>query len=339
MQTTAGEPRFGPVGTECASRADPWSSGVPLDYYQVRTPRSFRDGRRLSHPPGATWSAKKALALHRRPTNCCARKSRQGKVSVIDGCGGRRSSDLCRIGLETENGPRLPRLARAEMTPGRRAIQFESLDEIMPEVDRLLEGHTTVGNWSLAQICRHLATVLRRVVDLPATTPHDPSQWVGEEGKRQFFESGLVPEGIPTSPQLVPVEGARRARGGGGIASGHRPLRGLAGARRPPPPVRVPDQAGVGPLPLHPRRPPPQLRDPRRRPSLKEDPHAHRARGSASASSARATSAAPSPAASPPWGTRSPWPTRAGPNRSPAWPPRPARRPSRSATRRAAGTS
>ena len=46
------------------------------------------------------------------------------------------------------------------MTPGRRAIQFESLDEIMPEVDRLLEGHTTVGNWSLAQICRHLATVL-----------------------------------------------------------------------------------------------------------------------------------------------------------------------------------
>ena len=93
------------------------------------------------------------------------------------------------------------------MTPGRRAIQFESLDEIMPEVDRLLEGHTTVGNWSLAQICRHLATVLRRVIDLPATTPHGPSQWVGEEGKRQFFESGLVPEGIPTSPQLVPVEG------------------------------------------------------------------------------------------------------------------------------------
>jgi hypothetical protein len=81
------------------------------------------------------------------------------------------------------------------------------LDEIMPDVDRLLEGHSTVGNWSLAQICRHLATVLRRVVDLPASTPHDASRWVGEERKRQYFASGLIPEGIPTSPQLVPVEG------------------------------------------------------------------------------------------------------------------------------------
>ena len=45
------------------------------------------------------------------------------------------------------------------------------------------------------------------MVDLPASTPHDASQWVGEKRKRQFFESGLVPEGIPTSPPLLPVEG------------------------------------------------------------------------------------------------------------------------------------
>ncbi|MBV8381932.1 MAG: DUF1569 domain-containing protein [Planctomycetaceae bacterium] len=93
------------------------------------------------------------------------------------------------------------------MTPGRRSLHFVRLGEIMPDVDRLLEGHSTVGNWSLAQICRHLATAMRRVVDLPASTPHDASQWVGEERKRQFFASGLGPEGLPTSPQLVPVEG------------------------------------------------------------------------------------------------------------------------------------
>src|SRR5215471_15453585 len=92
------------------------------------------------------------------------------------------------------------------MTPGRRTLRFQELDDIMPDVDRLLDGHTTVGNWSLAQICRHLATVMRRVVDLPASTPHDPSRWVGEERKRRFLESGLVPEGIPTSPTLLPVE-------------------------------------------------------------------------------------------------------------------------------------
>jgi hypothetical protein len=95
---------------------------------------------------------------------------------------------------------------RAAMTRGRRTLRFGSLDEIMPDVERLLEGHTTVGNWSLAQICRHLATVTRRVVDLPASTSHDASQWVGDERKRQFFESGMVPEGIPTLPFLLPVE-------------------------------------------------------------------------------------------------------------------------------------
>src|SRR4051794_7123492 len=92
------------------------------------------------------------------------------------------------------------------MTPGRRTLRYESLDEIMPDVDRLMDGHSTVGHWSLAQICRHLATVLRRVVDLPASTPHDASRWVGEGAKRQFFESGMVPEGIPTSPSLLPAD-------------------------------------------------------------------------------------------------------------------------------------
>ena len=70
------------------------------------------------------------------------------------------------------------------MTKGRRLLTFRSLDEIMPEVDRLLEGSTKVGNWSLGQMCLHLATVMRRVVDLPASTSFDSSKWVGEEQKK-----------------------------------------------------------------------------------------------------------------------------------------------------------
>jgi len=92
------------------------------------------------------------------------------------------------------------------MTPGRRTLRYNSLDDIMPDVERLLAGHTTVGNWSLAQICRHLATVMRRVVDLPASTPHDPSLWVGEERKREVLESGMIPESLPAPPQVVPAE-------------------------------------------------------------------------------------------------------------------------------------
>jgi hypothetical protein len=92
------------------------------------------------------------------------------------------------------------------MTPGRRTLRYGGFDDIMPDVERLLAGHTTVGNWSLAQICRHTAAVMRRVVDLPASTPHDPSLWVGEEKKREVFESGLIPEKLPAPPQLVPEE-------------------------------------------------------------------------------------------------------------------------------------
>ena len=92
------------------------------------------------------------------------------------------------------------------MNPGRRALRFGSLDEVMPDVERLLAGHATVGTWSLAQICRHLATVMRRIVDLPASTPSDPSQWVPEARKREVLESGMLPEGIPGPPEIMPSE-------------------------------------------------------------------------------------------------------------------------------------
>lgn len=107
------------------------------------------------------------------------------------------------------------------MTPGRRTVSFGSFDEIMPDVEELLKGHTTVGNWSLAQICRHVASVLRRVVDMPATTPQDPSLWVGEEQKRQVLESGMLPEGIQGPPAVMPTEavGCRRRQRGCGRRS------------------------------------------------------------------------------------------------------------------------
>jgi hypothetical protein len=92
------------------------------------------------------------------------------------------------------------------MTTGRRSLDFQSFDEVMPDVDRLLQGHATVGNWSLAQICRHTAAVLRRVVDAPASTPQDPSLWVSEDQKRQVLESGQVPEGLPGPPEVMPAE-------------------------------------------------------------------------------------------------------------------------------------
>ncbi|UCE60149.1 MAG: DUF1569 domain-containing protein [Phycisphaerales bacterium] len=36
-------------------------------------------------------------------------------------------------------------------------LQFGSISEVLPEVKRLLPAHQTFGNWSLGQICDHLA--------------------------------------------------------------------------------------------------------------------------------------------------------------------------------------
>ncbi len=91
-------------------------------------------------------------------------------------------------------------------TPGRRPLRFESFDDVMPDVERLLLGHSTVGAWSLAQTCRHLAIVIRRVVDLPASAPHDPSKWLGDDRKREVFETGLLPEGLPGIAEVLPSE-------------------------------------------------------------------------------------------------------------------------------------
>ena len=38
------------------------------------------------------------------------------------------------------------------MKAARRTLVFASLDEVMPDVDRLLEGHATVGRWSYSRL-------------------------------------------------------------------------------------------------------------------------------------------------------------------------------------------
>jgi hypothetical protein len=39
-----------------------------------------------------------------------------------------------------------------------------------------MAGHETVGQWSLGQICNHLATAVRLTVEVPPTPSHRPSR-------------------------------------------------------------------------------------------------------------------------------------------------------------------
>jgi hypothetical protein len=77
-------------------------------------------------------------------------------------------------------------------TPGRRQIRYESLDAIMPDVERLLEGHRTAGNRSVGQMCRYVGSILRASVDLPASTQFRPAMRFDEEKRRAAQESGVI---------------------------------------------------------------------------------------------------------------------------------------------------
>jgi hypothetical protein len=77
--------------------------------------------------------------------------------------------------------------------PGRRPLDFDRIDAIMPDVDRLLAGHTTSGRWSLGEICDHLARAVR--VTLRGKVTGAPSTPEQEEARRQFFAARAMPEG------------------------------------------------------------------------------------------------------------------------------------------------
>lgn len=108
--------------------------------------------------------------------------------------------------LET-SAAKAPLCGASQMTPGRRSIRYENLDGIMPDVEHLLRGYTKVGQWSVGGMCRHLASIMRASVDLPASTKFDPSMRVDADTRRAMLERGEIPEGIPTGPALEPPTG------------------------------------------------------------------------------------------------------------------------------------
>jgi len=93
---------------------------------------------------------------------------------------------------------------------GRRDLSFASLDEVMPDVERLLAGHVTVGQWSLGQICNHLATGFQLLMDgrsdsVPVTSPEEDRSSIL---RKRFFRAGRFPEGKTAPvPALLPSAG------------------------------------------------------------------------------------------------------------------------------------
>ncbi len=91
----------------------------------------------------------------------------------------------------------------------RRVLHFSHLPQILAEARRLASSHRTLGRWSLAQICRHLADTIHGSIDGFDLRRH--------RLKRFFFHSLLlayayrwgIPKAYTVDPKLNPPEGLR----------------------------------------------------------------------------------------------------------------------------------
>jgi hypothetical protein len=94
------------------------------------------------------------------------------------------------------------------MRTDRRSLKFGSLFEVMPEVNRLLQGHRTVGGWSLGQVLNHLASGIILSMDgFPDPAPWIIRRTIGPIARRQIFQKGRMPDGVKLPKKYEPKPG------------------------------------------------------------------------------------------------------------------------------------
>ena len=90
---------------------------------------------------------------------------------------------------------------------GCRKVRYESLDELVEEVDRLSQAEVRLlGNWSLAQIYGHLARTMNGSIDglgflLPA-----PARWLMSLLMKKKYLHDKLPAGFKSAPEFVPED-------------------------------------------------------------------------------------------------------------------------------------
>jgi hypothetical protein len=94
------------------------------------------------------------------------------------------------------------------MKAAQRTLTFDSLDQIMPEVERLLDNHTTVGNWSLGQTCNHLTRSITLTLEgSPERAPWLVRKTIGPLILRRILTTGRFPAWIALPKKYVPKPG------------------------------------------------------------------------------------------------------------------------------------
>ncbi len=91
------------------------------------------------------------------------------------------------------------------MGPTRRKLRFASLAEVMPDVERLLAGHVTIGRCSLGQILNHLELAVRLAMDgVPVKLPWPVRRLAGPVARALAFRLDWMPEGVRVPVLYLP---------------------------------------------------------------------------------------------------------------------------------------
>lgn len=93
----------------------------------------------------------------------------------------------------------------------KRNLQFQQLDDVRREIDRLLrEGYTPGGKWNLAQICNHLDCWMRYPMDGFPRSPLPIALimklirlTIGKRSLRRVLSTRSIQDGMPTIPESV----------------------------------------------------------------------------------------------------------------------------------------
>jgi hypothetical protein len=90
----------------------------------------------------------------------------------------------------------------------RRELDFKSVNDIMPEVDRLLKGYEKAGQWSLGQMCNHLTkSVVYSVEGGDISVPWFVRTFIAPLAKRHILKTRRMPSGIKGAPEAEPKSG------------------------------------------------------------------------------------------------------------------------------------
>jgi Protein of unknown function (DUF1569) len=88
---------------------------------------------------------------------------------------------------------------------GRREISYRNHDEVLADVERLgAGGYRQLGNWSLGQMARHLASAMNTALDGPAVRAAWPMRFVARLLFKNKVVRGPMKPGFQLPPKFAP---------------------------------------------------------------------------------------------------------------------------------------